>query len=429
MTKPSRKKRRNEKVITRHSILMKQKDKSVHSRFEALPNEIILHVFSYLKIMDLLKCGQISKRFRAVSNDEQYVWPKKLNLCYKKVPVGFLQKLLSSGCKYLSLSEAYSEGTLNMPRASRLQYLNLSGFGLGLKCNKENSEKLLDSCYSLQKLSLSKFHLSFKLINITCLQNGKTLKVLDLSKCTFCTNEKNCTYNYAHPWYSRCTSDIPIKQIVENCSELKELSLYKTKFCETSVDILVSNLTSKIEKLNLFDMSCLGDKHIKKLLSRCNKITELNLGGSTLITKQSLDFIIEYLQLTLVKLDFEYTDVTFQISDLFKLRSMEKLKFLCYMHVHVDVDGNLLKKNLPNIQVSCAYGNTMIASPCLPECKRQSKCNCQGFWEIKADQENLFSAFKENCQCRPFFNMCCYCQILYKNKCSCYHHIIADAIE
>ena len=162
MTKPLREKRRNEKVITRHSILMKQKDKSVYSRFEALPNEIILHVFSYLKIMDLLNCGQISKRFKALSSDEQYIWPKKLNLCYKKVPVGFLQKLLSSGCKYLSLSEAYSEGTLNMPRASRLQYLNLSGFGLGLKCNKENSEKLLDSCYSLQKLSMSKFHLSIK---------------------------------------------------------------------------------------------------------------------------------------------------------------------------------------------------------------------------------------------------------------------------
>ena len=143
---------------------------------------------------------------------------------------------------------------------------------------------------------------------------------------------------------------------MENCSELKDLSLYKTKFCETSVDVLVSNLTSKIEKLNLFNMSCLGDNHIKKLLSRCNKITELNLGGSTLITKQSLNFIIEYLQLTLVKLDFEYTDVTFHISDLFKLRKMEKLKFLCYMHVHIDVDGSMLKKNLPNIQVDCAYG-------------------------------------------------------------------------
>jgi hypothetical protein len=52
-------------------------------QFEALSNEVILHVFSYLKIVDLLNCGQVSKRFRAISSDDQYLWPKKLNLCYK----------------------------------------------------------------------------------------------------------------------------------------------------------------------------------------------------------------------------------------------------------------------------------------------------------------------------------------------------------
>ena len=48
-------------------------------QFEALPNEVILHVFSYLEIMELIKCGQISKRFRAISNDDN-LWPKSLNL-------------------------------------------------------------------------------------------------------------------------------------------------------------------------------------------------------------------------------------------------------------------------------------------------------------------------------------------------------------
>ena len=38
-------------------------------QFEALPNEIICHVFSFLKMMDLLTCGQVSKRFRAIIND------------------------------------------------------------------------------------------------------------------------------------------------------------------------------------------------------------------------------------------------------------------------------------------------------------------------------------------------------------------------
>ena len=104
-------------------------------QFETLPDEVILHVFSFLKIMEILKCGQISKRFRAISNDK-HLWPKKFNLCFRKVPVGFLEKLLERGCKYLSLSEATLEGTLNFPKFSRLKYLSLSGFKL--KDNEEN---------------------------------------------------------------------------------------------------------------------------------------------------------------------------------------------------------------------------------------------------------------------------------------------------
>ena len=191
MTKISRQKRRKRYANKRPAGPMKNlknKNKNKEQKvFSALPNEIILHVFSYLKIVDLLRCGQVSKRLRAISNDE-YVWPKKFNLCNKKVPVGFLQKLLESGCEYLSLSEAILKGTLNLQKTSRLKYLSFSGFIH--EWNKENPEKMLESNCSLEKLSLSKLHISSKLINIISLQNGKTLRVLDLSDCTFCTNEK-----------------------------------------------------------------------------------------------------------------------------------------------------------------------------------------------------------------------------------------------
>ena len=255
-------------------------DVSLKSQFETLPNEVILHLFRYLKIVDLARCGQVSKRLRAISNNEQYLWPKNLNLSYKKVPTGFLQKLLDGGCKYLSLSGAISEGTLSLPKASRLVYLNLSGFQ-----NRENSEKLIKSCYSLQKLSLSKLYLSSEIISIISLQNGKTLKVLDLSECILCNENDDEQYrNFTQCGVSQagvvqCAYSAAILQIVENCTELVELSLHMTKLCKKSVDILCSGLTSKIEKLDLFDMVYLSDNHVEKLVTRCNKITELNLGG------------------------------------------------------------------------------------------------------------------------------------------------------
>ena len=392
MTKPLKQKRRKRKPITRSASHSKQqKTQKVFStvQLETLPNEVILHVFSYLKIVDLLKCGQVSQRFRAISNDE-YIWPKTFNLRYKKVPVGFLRKLLDSGSKYLKLSEASLEGTLSLSKATRLKYLNLSGFGqrvrkgtlfsgFGFCDNGENSEKILEFSYSLQKLSLSNYHLSSKLISTFTLQNGKTLKVLDLSMCTFQTKScLRCLYD------SSCIFHAPIKQIVENCTELKELSLFGTKLCKTSVDILVSNLTSKIEKLSLFDMSLLRDKHIKTLVTRCNKMTELNLGGQTSITRQSLNYIMEHLQLTLVKLNLQFSNVVFNSSDIFKLKSMKKLKLLCYDYdaIRKMLDITELKKMLPNLRINRHTVDMKIASPDLDH---------NGFWEINAEPEELFS--------------------------------------
>ena len=402
-----RQKRRKRIAIT---IPDDQKDQNVFStlQFEALPNEVILHVFSYLKIVDLVKCGQVSKRFRAISNDDQYLWPKKVNLCGKRVPVGFLQKLLDNGCEYLSLYHTILvdnlnlhvlDGlsffdTLNSSKASKLKYLNLSGFG---RCNRKNSIKLLESCYSLKKLSMSKFHLSSKLINSISLQNGKTLRVLDLSHCTFCADEKNCTYLELPLSTSSCDVPGAIKQIVENCTELRELSLYKTKLCETSIDILVSTLTSKIEKLDLFKMSFLKDKHVKTLVTRCNKITELNLAYETSITRWSLNFIIEHLQSTLVKLNLEDSNLNLNSSDLFKLKSMEKMKCLFYDREEWNfVDCRWLKKYLPEHTLrrnSLFLDEKSLTENSLDWIASPWYNHHQGFWEIKGERNEKFNTF------------------------------------
>ena len=39
--------------------------------FEDLPNELVIGMFSYLNMKDLINCGQASKRFQAISMDEQ----------------------------------------------------------------------------------------------------------------------------------------------------------------------------------------------------------------------------------------------------------------------------------------------------------------------------------------------------------------------
>ena len=69
-----------------------------------LPVEIILKVFASLDLKDLLNCGQVSKRFRAISHDE-FLW-QRIDLSGKSVSAAFIKFILDKGCKHLNLSNS-----------------------------------------------------------------------------------------------------------------------------------------------------------------------------------------------------------------------------------------------------------------------------------------------------------------------------------
>ena len=177
------------------------------------------------------------------------------------------------------------------------------------------------------------------------------------------------------------------------CTELKELSLHMTNLHEKSIDILVSNLTLKIEKLDLFDMEYLGDEHVNILVTRCKNITELNLGGLTSITKNSLNIINQNLKSTLVKLNFAFTDVMLDLSDIFDLKNMEKLELFCY---DLFPNPRCMEKLNPIVWEKHDPGNTKIASPSQQKYNPNSRFweinHIQGLWEIKTEKEELFTA-------------------------------------
>lgn len=91
------------------------------ANLENLSNEIILEIFSYLDMKDLIQCSHLSKRFRAIAQSDS-LW-QKINLYLKRVPIEFLEFLLSKGCKYISLSCTKLEGSLKINEKSQLKYL------------------------------------------------------------------------------------------------------------------------------------------------------------------------------------------------------------------------------------------------------------------------------------------------------------------
>ena len=146
------------------------------SSFLDLPDELILTVLSYTETADLLRCGQVSKRIRTISNDNSLF--QTVNLSNKYLKSDLLATVLNKGCKSLNLSKSFIQGKLSLVQKSQLIKLNLSN------CKeKEISygvvEELLASCQSLKRLSLKGLPLTSKRVSRIC-KNSQTLQELIL---------------------------------------------------------------------------------------------------------------------------------------------------------------------------------------------------------------------------------------------------------
>ena len=293
------------------------------SELEDLSDEIILKILSNVDKKDLIQCSQVSKRFRNISYD-QSLW-LKVDLRNQSMSAGFLNLVLSNGCKNLCLSEAKIEGTLSIKKMIALEYLDLSW----TKINKEVLETLFASCFSLQELSMGSLTLSSKMISSICYQNGKSLRLLDFQ-------------------YSWGLNPNLIQLIFENCTELNEVNLDKVPcLSKNSMDILVNNLTPKVEKLSLMWVHSVHDEHVTTLVQRCNKLLELNLQGTS-ITNTSINNIILHQKFNMEALNVSGCfKITFE--KFFELKSMPRLRRLTCLGLRHGKEREILKKQLPNV--------------------------------------------------------------------------------
>ena len=109
-------------------------------QLDDLPDEVILKIFKYLEMKELIKC-QVSKRLRAIVNDES-LW-LKLNLFERKIPYDFIEKAAVNGCQYLSLAYCDVVGLTGKSESSfNFKYLNGHWLRPGIKKLIQNLQKL-----------------------------------------------------------------------------------------------------------------------------------------------------------------------------------------------------------------------------------------------------------------------------------------------
>ena len=300
---------------------------------------------------------QVCKRLRSISKDES-LW-RKVNLSRKFVPTGFLKMVFENGCKYLSLCQAFA----NFPsdqfqerKTLELKYLSLSQF----KDPKMlNVDVLLECCHSLQKLSM--YTPTRNMVNIICNQNCQTLQVLNL---------------HVDEWME----DDLLQDILQKCVELTELNITGHFVTEQLLDCFVKNIPTKITKLSLFELETIShsqDRFVKDLTLRCKKLTTLHLQHCE-IGESSLASIIENLDSTLEELDVSYTELW--PDDLFKLKSMSKLKTLVCNYMFV----NHLKDELPHLYIDSDLNSAKFANPNAIFGRKS------GMWEIECKRLDLF---------------------------------------
>jgi hypothetical protein len=257
------------------------------------------------------------------------------------VPAQFVEFILQKGCNYLSLHKTELIVSLSLKNASsKLLYLDMDHWTSDAK----NDTELIGSCHNLQKLSIKSLFLTSDLARHIGIQNGQTLKVLNLE----------CV-NISHYWQLQTGYPLQTLQIIiDNCVNLEEISFMSDKnnvpLIEDTISYLVNNLTEKLRQLKLDMQPNLKDEHVKTLVSRCKRITALDLSHCK-ITDVSIDHIMNYLSPTLEKLN---VNGCHKISDtkIMKLKSMPKLKVLHFAHLSLIVEMQMLKTELSHLSIN-----------------------------------------------------------------------------
>ena len=186
----------------------------ISDRPNALPNEIILKIFSHLTVKDLGRCAQVSKNFCTIAYDKT-LWTKILvTSCIPPqefvppqiMPHRLLIQALSRGVKYLGISRLsfITTSQLNFPPKNQVEYLDLTGSYM----DENYFRQLMLSCHSLIKLSVANPCGAWKSKDLLrgIFQNSNSLKVLDLLGCHKLTDQD-------------------IKSILSNCLNLTEVNL------------------------------------------------------------------------------------------------------------------------------------------------------------------------------------------------------------
>ncbi|KAM9168006.1 S-phase kinase-associated protein 2 isoform 2-T2 [Mergus octosetaceus] len=298
---PHKKQKVKEKdfVIVRRPRLLREAEPGVS--WDALPDELLLAIFAYLPLNDLLKVSMICKRWHCLSFDE-FLW-QTLDLTCRNLLPGVIGQLLPAGVTVFRCPRSsIGNPQFKTMKPLRVQHMDLSNCTVSVP----DLQSILCRCERLENLSLEGLVLS------------------------------------------------------DDILRLEELNLSWCDFTATHVKAAVNHVTSKVTQLNLSGYrQNLQISDVKTLVERCPSLVHLDLSDSVMLKPECFQYFHQ-----LIFLQHLCLSRCYQISPaaLVELGEIPTLKTLQVFGIVTDSSLQLLRETLPDMKINCSHFTT-IARP------------------------------------------------------------------
>ncbi|XP_075049835.1 S-phase kinase-associated protein 2 [Mixophyes fleayi] len=302
--------------------------------WDSLPDELLLSLFSYMRLTDLLRISRVCKRWSRLTCDES-LW-HSLDLTARYLTDGIIGSLLPRGVVVLRCPRSsIGEPLFKAIRPLRLQHADFSNCTV----TTDVLRSIISLCHRLHNLSLEGMELTDDIL-CAIAQNSDLLR-LNLGGCSGFSAES-------------------LRQMLKSCTELEELNLSWCDFTVDHVKIAVDNFPRTLIQLNISGYrQNLDIADVESIVQRCPDLTSLDLSDSVMLTSDCLSMLHLLLRLQHIGLSRCY-----QISpaSLLELGKHMPLKTLSVFGIVTDSSLQLLKESLPHIKINCSYFST-VARP------------------------------------------------------------------
>ncbi|CAL1568157.1 unnamed protein product [Knipowitschia caucasica] len=313
----------NHFVIARRSRRKREQQSGLS--WDQLPDELLLKMFFYLPLRELLKMALVCKRWNCVVFDESLWQSVDLEGLTHMGPA--LQNVLKTGVRRLRCPRAFVEelqftstGSLNLVQ------LDLSSSIIPVAA----LESIITSCTQLQNLSLEGLQLSDTILH-SMAQNVR-LEQLNISGCSG-------------------FSSGALDEMLKSCERILQLNISWCDFTADHVKSVVHNMSPSVTHLNFSgyrENLTLDD--IKVLVSRCQKMKVLDLSDSTLLMVDSFPVLAQLKHLVHLSMSRCYHIHPAALSDL--VTTIPTLSVLDVFGLINDSHLPILKKEMPRVAIN-----------------------------------------------------------------------------